>query len=330
MEHRSTGFVGERHTVEFEGTLDGWEIDCVGFLDDRGLGAEQLAQLHDRSSTLLVAVVELHQCLDRRKERGEEQEECCHLAHGDSAARCHRAADRKQRCLGADPDHFGTRGVGRVGATGGDLGVAMATHLPAVVHEVAGSSVVGGDDPDTGQRLLQVGKEVGDAIPHPQITDRRDVPEPETQRKRRWQGDGQCDDGEEWVVDEQGNGDHRKGEDLHEQVDDALLEQDGQCLDVGRHSSEQDTGLLVGVPVESLALHVAEHAQSQLLVEGLAETAGERDPCPPKSGRHDDGTDIDECHGDDHASITSTHTVVDADLGQDRSQLQGNGFDENE
>ncbi len=172
VEHRPIGFVTERDPVEFDRAVDGGKVGGVGCLRDGGFGAEQLAKLDDCSTTLLVAVVELDQGLDRGEERREEEQERGEFAHGDPPARRHGTADGQQGRLGGDADHLGAGGVQRIGAARVDLGIEVFADDRSVVDEVAGPTVVGGDDTNAGERLLQMREQIGDAVAHPEVADR--------------------------------------------------------------------------------------------------------------------------------------------------------------
>ena len=59
-----------------------------------------------------------------------------------------------------------------------------------------------------------------------------------TQQRGR-QGHQERDERQEWVVEEERNGDDEQGEDLHEEVDDSLLEEHGERLDIGGHAGSR-------------------------------------------------------------------------------------------
>ena len=48
----------------------------------------------------------------------------------------------------------------------------MFAHDRSVVDKIAGPAVVGGDDTNAGERLLQVREQIGDAVAHPEVADR--------------------------------------------------------------------------------------------------------------------------------------------------------------
>ena len=94
-----------------------------------------------------------------------------------------------------------------------------------------------------------------------------------TATQRVWAaGSPERDDRQQRVVEEERDGDDEQGEDLHEEVDDSLLEEHGERLDIGGHAGEQDARLLLGVEADALAVHVAEHPNAKLFVEPLTET----------------------------------------------------------
>ena len=150
-QHRPGRVVAEGDVVKLDLAVDRRKGRGVGPLADRRLGAEQLAQLHDRRAALLVGVVELHQRLDGGEERGEEEKEGGQLTDADAAVGGHGATHAEQGRLGADPDELGAGGVDRVGPRGLDRGIAVLTDNVAVHGQVDGPAVVGRDDPDAGK-----------------------------------------------------------------------------------------------------------------------------------------------------------------------------------
>ena len=152
----AVGAVREGHVVEDDLAAYWGEHRRAGTLRDARLGPEQILQLGDGRASLLVGVVELHQGLDRREEGGEEQQVGGELAHRDAAARGHGSAHRQQHRLGGDADRLAARPVEGVGSRGPQVCVAVTVHYPAVLGNIDGPSIVRGDHPDAGQRLLEV------------------------------------------------------------------------------------------------------------------------------------------------------------------------------
>ncbi len=323
VQHRPVGLVSEAHAAQLDLAMDRGQLVRVGRLGHLRLSGEQLAQLDDGGAALLVGVVELHQGLHRREERGREQQEGGHLADADPPVDDHRPADGQQHRLGEDADGLRTRGVHRVDPRGRDVGVAVAPDHPAMAAHVLAAAVVSGDHPGPRQGLLQVRQQRRDPVAHPQISRGGLAPEPQRQSQRRRQRHQQRDRRQQRVVHIQRSRDHHQRECLHQQVDDALLEQHRQGLDVRGHAGHQHPGALRGEEADALALHVREHPDAQCLVELLAEMAGVGDPQLAQPGGHGHGQQVGDRGDGQHRAAAGAHAVVDANLGEHRADLDG-------
>jgi hypothetical protein len=80
----------------------------------------------------------------------------------------------------------------------------------------------------------------------------------------------------------------------------------------------------------SVALHVAEHPNAKLFVESLTETTRVTHAGPSEQCRDDHCPHVDDGDGDDHGSVVGADAVVDGDLGEDRTELEGNRLDQDE
>ena len=113
---------------------------------------------------LLERVVLLDQELDGLEEAVEVQEEGNQRTDGQGVVQHHRAADGQEEGLAQDADGLGARSIDGVDPAGGDVGVTVGADHVAMVERIVGSAVVGGDDPDTVERLREIGHDVGDPI----------------------------------------------------------------------------------------------------------------------------------------------------------------------
>ena len=326
VEHAAAAAVREAHTVQHDIAAHLGEGLSAGTVRHRRCGAEQLAQLGDGRAALLVGVVQLHQCLHGGEERSQEQQVGGQLSHCDPAAGGHGAADGQQHRLGSDADGFAARPVEGVGPRRSQVGVAVAVHHPAMLGDVGVPPIMGGDDPDAGQGLLEIAEQVADAVAHAAVVGRGPPPEPHRGRQCRRHGRGQGDEGQQRVVVEQQGGDHDQGEALDREVDDALVEQHRQRLDVGCHAGQQHPGPLGGVEVHLLALHVLERPDSQALHQPLAEPAGESRPDRTGGGGHRQKGHIGQSRRDQHAAVAGHDAVVHPDLGEHGAELQRDGL----
>ncbi len=197
----------------------------------------------------------------------------------------------------------------------------------AMLGDVDGSSIVGDDHSNSRERFLQVRQKFGYAIPNPDVSAGGGSSKPQRNDNGGWNGHSKRDHREQWVVNEHHGGDNDQGEALYQEVDDAVLEQNRQRLDIRRHPSEEYPGFFVRVVVDALALHVAEHLYTKRLVEPLAEASGERHTNCAHDRRQHDGTYV--CTRSDHEYllVADPDTLIDPDLGEDRTELQRNGFD---
>ena len=302
----------------------------VGPFGDGGLGAEHAPQLRYGGAALLVLVEQLHQGLDRGEKRGQEQQEGDHFAEAELVAQHHAAADQQDHGLRDDAERLGARPVQGLCPAGGEVGVEVGADDVVVSDRVVAAPVEGGDEPDPVEALGEVGEHVGDPVPYPQVADRRHLPEPQGQQHVHRGHDGKADQCQRGVEYEQVGGDHYEGHALHDELDEALLEQHGQGLDVGGHPCHQHPGAFGGEEAQRLALEVAEHPDSQLVDEAFADTAGEGGAQGGgECGQHD-RHDEHECDGHEDAGVLGEHAPVDAALHQQRPEVQQGRFDDDQ
>jgi len=141
--------------------------------------------------------------------------------------------------------------------------------------DVHGPSIVSDDHSNAGKGFLKMGQQVGYPVANADVGGGRRISKPK--RNDDCGRDCHCesDHREQRVVYEHQRGDDDQGECLHQEVDDAILKENGQSLDVGRHPSEQHARLFVRVVVDALSLHVAENSNTKRLVEAFPESPGE-------------------------------------------------------
>ena len=75
---------------------------------------------------------------------------------------------------------------------------------------------------------------------------------------------------------------------------------------------------------------MAEHPNAKLFVEPLAETTRVTHAGPSEQGGDDHGPHVDDGDGDNHGAVVGADAVVDRDLREDRTELEGDRLDQDE
>ncbi len=225
VEHGLAGDVAEAHVAELDGALQRREVDGVGGLGHPGLGVEQVPQLGHRRLALLVGVVELDELLDGGEEGGEVEDEGGQLAQRQLVVEDDGPADGQDQRLRQHADGLGAGSVDGADPGGVEVGVAVLAHDVAVAVDVVAAPVVGHEDPDAREALLQVGQHVGDAVADHRVAAVGGGPEPQRQREHHRHDHDEGDQRQLGVEREEDGGDHDQGEGLDGEVDQAVLEQ---------------------------------------------------------------------------------------------------------
>ena len=211
-------------------------------VDDRRHLAEQVADLADRRLALLVRVVELHELLDRREERGEVEEERHQLADLHRAVEHPAPADHEDHHLAGHADGLGEAAVGGADGGGGVVGPPVA---PARSCGARRRCAAGGCAPSRCARprgspggapsRRRSGRARGRRRCRTPSGTRASPPSMSgTITSRVMAASAGC-----MAISTDGDEHHREA--LHEQLDQPLLEQLREVVEVARHPGHQPT-----------------------------------------------------------------------------------------
>ena len=173
---------------------------------------------------------------------------------------------------------------------------------------------------------MQVGQHRCDLVAHPRVAHIGTAAEPQRQHES---GRYHYDHGhrsQQRVVDEQDDRDHHQRERLHCNVDEALLEQQGEGLYVAGHSGHQHASFLFGIEIQREPLQMREDSHPQLVQEALAEPAGEGSAGVSREHLQNYCPQEHHAHHKKHSELPRQHAVVYADLGEQRAGLQSQGL----
>ena len=249
----------------------------VGKLVHRRRRVEEFAQSDDRRASLLEGRVLLDEQLDRREESVEVQEEDDELGHVELVVEDHVAPDAEQHRLAQDADHERRGTVDRVDPSGVGVGVAIGTDDVAVVADVATLAIVGRHDPNAVERLREVGEHDRDAVTREEIALFRGVVVPDGEDEEQRHDDEHGPGREFDVGQEQDDRDHDHREALEGELADAVLDELLKVLDVARHATHEDAGLLFGEEVETEPLELGEDPDTEIVHDPRGELAGDVD-----------------------------------------------------